>query len=919
MAINESQAVQIENEALALKERSDRITNQINDYVATVNADPSPDSQYLSDGKALEAEAVDTLSAVNSFYNSQTVLDGRSDLDYQQRINESIDIIRDARNQTSVAIEDVRSTLATVGTREPLPEDGINSAGLIVDGDANNRTELSATQNPPLDGPESELAIGTPSNADETQTLGTVENTVADITGSRIRPGTTVNNESEAFQEDSGQAPTEPTSTSGVDGISINQGYNKEIEPRENPLSRFGSYTYNVTIYMLRPEEFNRLMSYSEDANSDSPLQIKSVEGFNAILSSGGMPASYDPYSFGGAIRNPNFDLDYFIDDIEIDSLMPQQVRGASNVTSINFRVTEPYGFTFLTRLKKASEELIGGMAGQDWLRQHYLMVIRFYGQDDGTTSQSVFNEVSSDATGATVRVTAQRPIVEKYIPFKFRNITTKAATGAVEYVCDAVPVNHLEAMSQKRASVKYQVEVNGQTLNDIFNGTLAENITQSGDRQVKSGLVESINKYYKKLATVYTDPLTGASRNPVIGIADQYEVKFRGGIGEQKVKAPGSTKKNRTGMADPTFPTLLDSSRNNVQKNRLTFSINAGTQIQQFIDLAVRSSEWVTKQQKKFIDPNTRVVKRKNSNSLLQWYRITSNVEVIGYDELRKDYAYKIIYNVIPSAVSDVKSSFFPQKPFNGCQKRYRYWFTGENTEIINYEVDFNALYYVPSSPDTEPDYSGVGTIGEVTSPGPADQSVLGGSDLSSDPAARAASVLYSPTDYATMNLNILGDPFYIQQGDIFWRSLGVQDNTPGYLPDGSADFDSGEVLIEIDYQTIEDYDENTGVATPRPIELKSAEDIQNTTTLSGVAYKGLIYQITQVTNKLSKGMFTQNLSGVQRYTSPPSNPATARREPEVTPTASLIGSPTTSTSGPVIPPILVTQGIADGDDTED
>lgn len=885
---SEAQVIQLENEARALSARADRISAQINNYVATVNTRSDPSSQYVTNGKALEAEAVDTLGALNDFNGQSNVVYLRAygDPGSQQRMNDALDIIRQARSRTDSALLDVRSTLATVGTAEPDPEVGTNSAGDIIGEDADNRTEQSTTQNPPTGPEQGGLAVETQSNAEEDQFRSTA-----------LEDGTTRN----AQSEDTGAADqTAGTTILSTGEIRVSKGYLAETKPKENVLSQFASSTYSVTIYMLRPEEYNTLLGYSADANTtdintaELAQDTKKVEGFNAILASGGLPnggldnLTGDPYTTGGAIRNRYFDLDYFIDDIQIDTLLPKQVRGASNATNLSFKVTEPYGFTFLNRLKLASEDLNGSLGGKDWIKQHYLMVIRFYGyKDDGSLSTDEEN------------VLGDEPVESKFIPFKFTNITTRAATGAVEYMCQAVPINHYEAMSQKRASIKYQVEINGQTLENLFNGKLSQTAEGTDGRVVSTGLVESINNYYKKLAN-----------DGVIDIADQYEVIFDPEIGKQKIIPPGSTKKNRTPMADPgSFNPALQS----MKKNSYTMSVNAGTQFQHFIDQAVRTSEWITKQQTKYIDPNTRKPVTRTSNNLLQWYKVLSSVKQLEYDNKRKDYAYKITYYVVRSGVGDVKSAFFPKKPFNGCQKRYKYWFTGENTEILDYEVDFNALYYVSSSPDipiTESDKTDIGTVGETSSPGPADQSIQGGADLSGDPAARAASVLYSPTDYATLNLKILGDPFYIQQGDIFFRSIsGPLDNNPGFLADGSADYDSGEVLLEVDYNTIEDYDEVTGEAKPRPIELKSQEETARTVTDSGIQYKGLIYQVTQVTNNFSKGVFTQDIQGVLRqYLS--GDPKGKQTTEEVkTSTSNVYGSVDLRSQEVVIPPILVKQ----------
>jgi hypothetical protein len=895
MAINEVQATQIENSSESLQARGDRITAQINDYVRTVNTRTDPSSAFVTDGKALEAEAVDTINAINTFNNSSAVLEGRSDPIYSERVNASVEIIQASRNQTATALVDIRSTLDTLGTESPPDLDATNSAAQIIGDDALNRTENSTVQNPGTTPDQGNQVVETASNADSVTTRG-----LADFD----------DEENNAIEEDSGsQAPTLPTTTSGINEINVNKGYREEIKPKENLLSRFGTSTYGITIYMITPGQYNKMMGYGDDANAgnDADAQaVKSVEGLSAILSSGGLPNGLigDPYTIGGATRNRFFNLDYFIDDLEIQTLLPQQVRGATNVTQLSFKITEPYGFTFLNRLKNASEELMANFSpesatgARDWIRQHYLMVIRFYGQEDGAAEREVTETAEGGYSDGVVNVVAQRPLSEKYIPFQFTNITTKAATGAVEYECSAVPINHLQAMGQKNSTAKYQVEIQGQTLENLFNGKLSQEVDGNENRLLSTGLVESINSYYKKLESEGT-----------IGIAPEFEVKFRDGIGKQKVKAPGSTKKDRTAMANIN-PALISASSNSVQKNRINFSINAGSQIQQVLDLIIRSSEWITKQQKKFIDPNTKEVKNKSSNNVLQWYRITSSVKVLGWDDIRQDYSYKIIYQVTSCSVGDVKSPFFPKKKFNGCQKRYKYWFTGENTEILNYEVDFNALYYVSSSPLVAQERDQISTIGETTNPGPPDQSIVGGSDQSSDPAARAASVLYSPTDYALLSMKILGDPFYIQQGDIFWRSFGVQDNDPGYLPDGSADFDSGEVLIEVDYNTMEDYDTDTGMADVRPIELKPSDEIENTTTTSGVIYKGLIYQITQVNNSFSKGMFTQDLQGVlKQYPGEYTNSNSVSQDPEVRPIQFSQGANDVNVTQQIpIPPLVYT-----------
>jgi len=201
-----------------------------------------------------------------------------------------------------------------------------------------------------------------------------------------------------------------------------------------------------------------------------------------------------------------------------------------------------------------------------------------------------------------------------------------------------------------------------------------------------------------------------------------------------------------------------------------------------------------------------------------------------------------------------------FPKDRFRGVHKKFNYWFTGENTEVIDYEVEFNALFYTSLSAKFANEATEQAELEQLENlapgaVGPSDQSGQNGAGQSADEAARAASVLYSPVDFAKMEMEVLGDPDFIQQGDIFYRA---GNNFGAFLEDGSINYDSQEVFCEVNYNTIEDYNEETGEATPKDIQLKSVDQYVRTGT------KGLIYQIIAVKNKFIKGQFTQTLEGL-------------------------------------------------------
>jgi len=812
MAVTTAQATQYENQSSSLSDRAGLISKQVNVYVSTVD-------QTETAGKALEAEAIDTLNAVTSFLNRGEVRDGQSDLVYGTRVIDAVAKAREAKATAQAALDTIRASLGE-GRLGPSEKTDTDSIGLIATDDKAGGAGIAATQNPET-GPElNSQAVPPGTNANQTETQ---------------RPSGTASEDraKRTFEEDKGGTGNGLT---GQGDVKYPSAFEQDIKTTTNSLAGMASYTYQISIYLMTPEQF-KVMSEQE---------IKTVSGLSLLIQSGGA-GPVGEVDLNGAIRNEFFDLDYFIEDLELESLMPRAVRGATNQTRLNFKIIEPYGFTFIQRLKNATEKFFGTL---DFVKQHYLMTIRFHGYDQEG------NQISSQSTVDSDRFDNNRSdrnsINEKFIPFKFANITTRAATGPVEYVCEALPVNHFEALSQKRATIPFQVEIRGQTLQDLFNGTSDLRENTSSKQVISTGLINALNKQQK----AYVD-------KKAQGIPDEYKVTFEGSnIGEQKVMPPGGIAKPRTASVDPTLPTHLLDSQGQVEKETFTVSVTAGQQLQQSIDGILKTSQYITNQQTVQYDVVSRNWQNKTGNKVLAWYKLTTKVTPLEYDLIRKDYAYSIEVIITPQQVTDTKSPAFPKDRFRGVHKKFNYWFTGENTEVIDYEVEFNALYYTSLSPNfsnearikAEDDREAADNPapGAV---GPPDQNTQNGVGKSAEEAARAASVLYSPVDFAKMEMTVYGDPDFIQQGDIFYRA--GKEFGP-YLEDGSVNYDSQEVFCEVFYKTIEDYDETTGEAKPKQILLKSSDQSFRTKT------DGLIYQIIAVKNKFSKGMFTQVLEGL-------------------------------------------------------
>jgi len=147
-------------------------------------------------------------------------------------------------------------------------------------------------------------------------------------------------------------------------------------------------------------------------------------------------------------------------------------------------------------------------------------------------------------------------------------------------------------------------------------------------------------------------------------------------------------------------------------------------------------------------------------------------------------------------------------------------------------------------------------------------------------EPAAAAADQMYSPSDLKEANLTIVGDPAWLQQGEAF---LGLPKGDPYYfrafLPDGTINFDSQQILFEISYNAPADYNLNNGLIEPGRGPNFNPNTTNNPT--YGTTQESRIYIVKEVRSYFSKGKFTQNLKGTLMLYYPTGVPG-GRKPPE-------------------------------------
>jgi hypothetical protein len=367
-------------------------------------------------------------------------------------------------------------------------------------------------------------------------------------------------------------------------------------------------------------------------------------------------------------------------------------------------------------------------------------------------------------------------------------------------------------------------------------------------------GLCQALNEYEEEKV-----------KEGVYKIANQYEVIFHPPeLAKSTVSKPGLTNKALTpSQTGNTAKERVDPSTNAVETTARTMSVISGTQIVQFIEQTMRNSSYITNQQTHLIDEVTQEEKpNKNAPNGQQttWFKINVNAESLGYDENRKDNAYKMTYMVTPFGINQLNSQYFNDSRFRGVHKVYNYWFTGENNAVLHFEQQYNSQYLtvlsgknaVQNAPNTE----GMIQTKRVaqTASGQSDKGAAG---KTNEPAANAADYLYSAADQGTVKIKIIGDPAWIQQGEV----IGVSPTTfsfKEFLPDGTINSDASQVVFMINWNAPADYNLETGLMS-----VDAQTRAANGATGDSVPQLTAAYRAKSVTSTFSRGKFEQEVEG--------------------------------------------------------
>ena len=650
-------------------------------------------------------------------------------------------------------------------------------------------------------------------------------------------------NSSFAGSTQAGQA-NNPSKQAG--GYSVSTGELPGLR-LQNPLSSLSSYTYQTSLYMITPDAYRAFIE-SGRTNIDA---IKNAKDANAAADTAdNLSGAYIIAQSGGSNNSDDsraFNLDFYIDDLKITNVLQGPASGtSSNDIKMSFNIYEPYGFRLITKLTRAANLLrsVSKVKNYDKMgnatRQFFILGLRFQGYDEQgqVLSATTFPKDSFNTDGGGV--------FERFFDIYISSFKFKIDGKVTVYNIEAVPIGPGTAFGVKRGRLDKNVVLQGTTVDDAL-----------------QDLAKKLNDEQQKIADA--DPKKES--RPTI-----YKIDYIGGarelIGDQLIVNVADVIKNKWPMGEG-IPNLAAVNENaavnavpNSNKRSLTFK-NGGSVLQCIQNIITQSDYMLKALTTLFANevelntkPNSPDVKINNEPRTFRWYNVSSEVKVLGFDNSIKDFTFEIKYIIQPYDTPYVKSQNLQStSKYYGPHKRYDYWYTGKNSEIISYEQTMNNQYFNATVNPGATSASSGGGYDVPSSPGKlVNEDKTGLLDDGKQTQNSVITSLFSPADYAMIKLTIIGDPDYLMTES----SSSINAAYRQFYGNGfTINPNGGQVFIEIDFKEAIDYNSDSGLMDINESILfwNYPKEIRN-------IVKGVSYNVREVQHTFSKGKFTQELT---------------------------------------------------------
>lgn len=673
-----------------------------------------------------------------------------------------------------------------------------------------------------------------------------------------------------------------------------------------NPLSKLASYTYNISLYVITPDAYSAFVDSGRQkidmlSFAGPPTETSKVgPGAYLIAQSGGINNTTQR-------RAPGFELDYYIDNLNFTTVTGTKAVGAASsaVTELRFQITEPYGFSFLTNLKKATDALKEYSDSTSYknlsndFKQIFILGLRFYGYD----IEGNLVTPQSELYGSPIDPAGTDALFENYYDIGITNITFKLDGKSVVYNVEAHGMNAQALLGVKRGRMATGLKIQGGTVQDALTGP--------------EGLFTKLNQMELEKVN---------KKEPDASVPNVYRVEFLGDALQRIGKASIVTKSDLDKSRWPGSGAKTTTESNDSQgskppdPNERMFNFNNDTSIISAIEQIVKKSAYIEQAMNavytnaKEPDPNQKSNPRveRDNPMPLAYFAVNMDIVKCTWDDKIMDWAYEMVYVVTVYDVPSVMTPFAPDTSrYYGPHKRYDYYFTGQNSEILDYSLTFNNVFFntvlgIPKSDfkqagtSTDPGaeregqaagaqqgsgaatgntQATTGNTGQKADPPPpgsidrsAGSATAGGTSVT--PGLRTAgdrtgalgvgleaqnSIVTSLQDEETWSngkVKIMGDPDYLMRDSV---SSLTEFYNKFYGTDGyTISAQGGQVFIEIAFKEAVDYKNSTGL-----MEINENIFFLNYPDyIKEMANGAVIWEVTEVVSNFASGTFTQTLT---------------------------------------------------------
>ena len=639
-----------------------------------------------------------------------------------------------------------------------------------------------------------------------------------------------------------------------------------------NPMEDFATSTILWTLAALTPAQFNNPKSYR-----DSPSNLK-----NIVFSSGGR---FDNQRVNTLSGSP----EYFINNFVMNSIIgANEKTGNSNAIKFSFDIVEPQSMGLLLQSMQAAAVNAGYLSYLD--NCPYVLRMDIQGFDE---------------LGVAISSIKPKFFVLKLVSMKFT--VTEAGSN---YKVEGIPYNH-QAFSDAINVTYNDLKIAGDS-NSL--GVVAEVLQTSAD-----GLTAVLNRNEEKLKAEekitetdiyviqfpktssdwYSSGSTVVQKNQAtINIDEENEGDIAlFGSGISKVVDVKNLPINEIGSSSLGFDQLtgganifkragdsIDEKTGLVKREGMTidpklraFQFGQGQSLTAIINQVVLSSKYAYSAINDKVTPE----------GYIKWFKLDAQIELLNLDTLTGDFAKKITYRVVPYYIHQSIFSNVNAAPvgyhelMKSVVKEYQYIYTGQNVDILRFDIDINNLFFTGANPAAENKSSKTGnqdqtsaeTLNPTTGTGqgsaPASQAAqLGRARPKRDPrllkgykggsgtksveqnvaeTMQQAFLSGNSADLISVNLEIMGDPYWLVDSGIANYFAEAPSPTSQITNDGTMNYESGNVYIYLTFKT--------------PVDINETEGLYDFSKEGKESPFGGIYRVVACENTFADGQWKQKL----------------------------------------------------------